>query len=262
MGRVALEVEYDGTAFFGWQTQTGRRTVQSELEAALCRVADEPVGAHAAGRTDTGVHAAGQVVHFDARATRSQRQWVLGLNSALPDDLAVRGAVPVPSHFDARRSALARCYHYLIHQGIARSPLLQRRSWWISDALEVEPMRAAAGALIGEHDFSAFRAAGCQSQSPFRAMHRIDFRTEGPLLCIEFEANAFLYHMVRNLVGTLVEIGRGRRPPEWVSELLETRDRTLAAMTAPAAGLTLAAVTYPPEFPLPVAPARDWLAFV
>jgi tRNA pseudouridine38-40 synthase len=261
MARVALEVEYDGTAFFGWQTQADQRTVQAELEAALRRVADEPVSVHAAGRTDTGVHAAGQVVHFDTRATRSERQWVLGLNSLLPDDLAVRSAVGVPLHFDARRSALARCYCYLIHQGTARGPLLRRRCWWIADELGVEPMRQAAASLIGEHDFSAFRAAGCQSRSPFRAMHRIDFRSQGPLLCIEFVANAFLYHMVRNLVGTLVEIGRGRQRPEWARELLAARDRAQAAMTAPAAGLTLAAVKYPSEFPLPIAPARDWLAF-
>lgn len=260
MARIALELEYDGTEFFGWQTQASQRTVQAVLENALARVADEPVIAHAAGRTDTGVHAAGQIVHFDTRAARSSRQWVLGLNSQLPDDVAVRAATVVPDHFDARRSAISRCYRYLVHENTARAPLLRRRTWWISETLDAERMRAAAAAWIGEHDFSAFRAAGCQSRSPFRLMHSIEIRSHGALISFEFTANAFLYHMVRNLVGTLVEIGRGRQRPAWAAELLLARDRTQAAMTAPSAGLTLVRVTYPGEFSLPVVPVRDWLA--
>lgn len=260
MARIALELEYDGTDFFGWQTQAAQRTVQAVLEAALAQVAAEPVTAHAAGRTDTGVHAAGQVVHFDTRAARSPRQWVLGLNSVLPGDVAVRSATPVPAHFDARRSALARRYRYLVHNGATRAPLLARRSWWVAEPLAVAPMTEAAASWVGEHDFSAFRAAACQSRSPFRLMQSIEIRARGALIAFDFTANAFLYHMVRNLVGTLVEIGRGRQPAHWAAALLHARDRTLAAMTAPAAGLTLAAVAYPEEFQLPATPARDWLA--
>jgi len=259
MPRIALELEYDGTDFFGWQTQAAQRTVQAVLEAALARIANEPVTAHAAGRTDAGVHAAGQVVHFDTNAVRDARQWILGLNTLLPDDVAVRSAVQVPDEFDARRSAVARRYRYLVHEGTARAPLLRRRSWWIAQALDTERMREAAVALVGEHDFSAFRAAGCQSQSPFRLLQRAEVRRLGPLIVFEFTANAFLYHMVRNLVGTLVEIGRGRQSPAWAVELLQARDRALAGMTAPPQGLTLAEVSYPDRFGLPRA-ARDWPA--
>ena len=262
MGRIALVVEYDGTEFFGWQSQGAQRTVQGVLEDALGRVADEPVTAHVAGRTDTGVHAAGQVVHFDTRAARTERQWVLGLNSLLPSDVAVRSAMPVPAHFDARRSALARRYLYLIQTGTARAPLLRRRSWWVSESLDAASMQSAAAAWIGEHDFSSFRAAGCQSRSPFRRMDRIEIRTRGSLIGCDFTANAFLYHMVRNLVGTLVEIGQGRRSADWAAQLLHDRDRTQAGMTAPAAGLTLVAVDYGPELALPATGQRDWLTLV
>jgi len=256
MTRIALGLEYDGTDFVGWQLQRDGRTVQGEVERAVASVAGSAVVVHGSGRTDTGVHADGQVVHFDTAASRTPRQWVLGINANLPPDIAAQWAQPVSSAFDARRAALWRRYRYSILQQPVRSARWRRRTWWVREPLDRARMTQATIAWLGENDFSAFRAAGCQSHSPMRRMISIALQHRPPLLDIEFQANAFLQHMVRNLVGALVEIGRGRRPPAWAAELLQGRDRTLAAMTAPPQGLTLAAIGYPEDFGLAAAAQR------
>lgn len=251
MARVALGLEYDGTDFVGWQEQRNGRSVQGTLAAAVTAVANEAITIHGAGRTDAGVHAGGQVVHFDTHATRSARQWVLGVNSNLPDDIAVLWARDVDAEFDARRSALWRLYRYEVLQRETRSALARRRSWWVREPLDHAAMTAAAVAWLGENDFSAFRAAGCQSRSPMRRLLSVGVRAEGSVLTLDFRANAFLHHMVRNLVGVLVDIGRGSAPAEWASELMRKRDRRLGGVTAPPQGLTLVYVHYPERYGLP-----------
>lgn len=256
MPRVALGVEYDGGEFVGWQAQRDARSVQSVLAEAVGRVAAEPVVVHGAGRTDAGVHALQQVVHFDTRAVRTPRQWVLGINSNLPRDVRVHWAKAVEPEFDARRSATARRYRYLILVSPTESALLRRRVWWLRGELDCSAMSRAALGLLGEHDFSAFRAAGCQSRTPMRFLASVAVRREPPLVAIEFVANAFLHHMVRNLVGVLVEIGSHREPVGWAAALLAGRDRKAAAVTAPAQGLTLVDVAYPARLGIPA--AREW----
>jgi tRNA pseudouridine38-40 synthase len=255
MPRVALGIEYDGADFVGWQIQKTGRSVQETLAAAVAAVAAQPVRIHAAGRTDTGVHASGQVVHFDADVERSPRQWALGINANLPGDVAVRWAQPVPDDFDARRSALARCYRYSILVAPTRPALCRRRVWWLHEALDCAAMTRASLPLIGEHDFSAFRASNCQSVSPVRRLERIGIQRRDGGIELEFVANAFLYRMVRNLVGLLVEIGRGRAEPPWARAVLAGRDRARGAQTAPAQGLTFVDVAYPERFRLPVGTA-------
>jgi tRNA pseudouridine38-40 synthase len=254
MPRLALACEYDGTDFVGWQTQANGRSVQASLSQAVSAVADEPVEVHGAGRTDAGVHAAFQVAHCDTAASRNPRQWLLGINSNLPDDIAVHWLGAVPPDFDARRSALWREYAYRVQVQATRPARERRAVWWLREDLDPAAMTAAASAWLGELDFSAFRAANCQSTTPMRHMLRIGVARQGNLIELRFRANAFLYHMVRNLVGTLVAIGRGEASADWGRRLIEGRDRTLAAMTAPAHGLTLEAVAYPERFGLPVAP--------
>lgn len=251
MPRLALGVEYDGTDFVGWQYQDNGRSVQAALSDAVASVADEPVDLHAAGRTDAGVHALGQVVHFDTRAERDARQWRLGINSRLPPDVAVQWARRVDDRFDARRSALSRCYRYQLFCGDSRPALGRRFVWWQPRDLDPGRIAAAATLCLGERDFSAFRAANCQSSSAMRDMMGVSVARDGPLVVLEFTANAFLYHMVRNLVGTLVEIGQGKVPPMRMAELLEARDRTKAAATAPACGLSLVEVRYDERYALP-----------
>jgi tRNA pseudouridine38-40 synthase len=259
MARVALGVEYDGGGFVGWQTQRTGRSVQSVLTEAVSRVAARRVELQGAGRTDAGVHAVQQVVHFDTEAARRPRQWVLGINSNLPADVRVHWAKPVEPEFDARRSATARRYRYLILCAPTASALLRARVWWLRGELDGAAMSRAALAWLGEQDFSAFRAAGCQSRTPMRFLASVSIARRPPLVALEFVANAFLHHMVRNLVGTLAEIGSGRAPPAWAGELLAGKDRRASAMTAPSQGLTLVDVSYPARFEIP--PARDeaWL---
>jgi len=246
-----MAVEYDGTDFVGWQAQRNGRSVQSTLTEAVCRVAGEAVVLHAAGRTDAGVHAQGQVVHFDSRARRLPRQWQLGINSNLPADIAVEWVSEVPDDFDARGSATFRRYRYCIEQAPRRPVLSRRYVWWLRDSLSCAAMTAAAVHWLGEQDFSAFRAAQCQSSTPNRYLSKVQVRRDGPRISLEFTANAFLYHMVRNLVGTLAAIGSGRAEPAWAGQLLAARDRTRAPATAPARGLTLVEVGYPARFGLP-----------
>jgi tRNA pseudouridine38-40 synthase len=253
MPRLAIGLEYDGTDFCGWQRQEHAHSIQAAVEAAISRVADEPVIVSAAGRTDAGVHAAGQVAHFDTHAERSPRSWVLGANSNLPPSISVTWAQAVPDRFDARYSAVARTYHYLILNQPARSALHHHRAWWLFGKLDVEAMQAGASLLLGEHDFSAFRAAQCQARTPVRELRRLDVRRAGSFVVIECSANAFLHHMVRNIVGSLVRIGRGEVGPEWLRSVLESRDRRAAGMTAAAQGLFLTCVHYAQDFAIPVA---------
>jgi tRNA pseudouridine38-40 synthase len=225
--------------------------VQRCVELALSRVADHPVSLVAAGRTDAGVHALGQVAHFETSATRSPRAWVLGANGELPDDASIVWAHPVPQHFHARYSAQARTYRYVILNRSVRSALAHGRAALVHRPLDVERMRVAAASLTGEHDFTAFRAAECQARSPVRRMEQLTVARFGDWVTIDATANAFLHHMVRNLAGLLITIGTGAAAPEWALEVLNGRDRTRAAPTAAADGLYLYRVTYPPAFGLP-----------
>jgi tRNA pseudouridine38-40 synthase len=252
--RIALGLEYDGAAYSGWQAQRTLRTVQQVTERALSSVAAEPVSLVAAGRTDAGVHAAGQVAHFDTSARRTMRAWVLGTNSALPEDVGVAWAVPVPGHFHARYCAEARTYRYVIGNRMARPALSARRAAWVWRALDAARMAEAAAFLIGEHDFSAFRSTECQAKSPVRRLQRLTVVRHGDWVVIEATANAFLHHMMRNIAGLLVAVGKGEAPPAWAREVLAGRDRTRSAATAPAAGLYLWEVRYPAAFVLPPPP--------
>ncbi len=249
--RIAMGIEYDGTGYNGWQRQKSGTGVQELVERALAAVADEPVETVCAGRTDAGVHAAAQVVHFDSDASRTGRNWVLGTNSHLPPDINALWALPVGGDFHARYSAIARRYRYRILNRLTRSALYRHRAWWLHRPLDLAPMREAARALVGEHDFSAFRAAGCQAATPNRRVTAVEIERQRDWVTVTIEANAFLQHMVRNIVGLLAAVGSGERPPEWAREVLESRDRREGAMTAPAHGLTLIAVAYPERFGLP-----------
>ncbi|MDH5311394.1 MAG: tRNA pseudouridine(38-40) synthase TruA [Gammaproteobacteria bacterium] len=257
--RIAIGIEYDGTGYNGWQRQKSGTGVQEILEDALGRVADHPLEVVCAGRTDTGVHATGQVAHFDTTAERTTRSWLLGANSNLPDDVNLTWARPVPENFHARYSAVARTYRYLILNRLNRSSLYRRRAWWVHDHLDVARMQAAADLLLGERDFSAFRAAGCQARTATRELRRLDVRRNGDWLALTVTANAFLQHMVRNLAGTLVAVGSGEREPDWARFVLESGDRTLAGVAAPAHGLTLVRVDYPGELGLPSPDVPDLL---
>lgn len=251
MWRYALGLEYDGSRYHGWQRQKQARSIQATLNQALSAVADQPLESVAAGRTDAGVHASGQVVHFDSPVARAPRAWLLGANSNLPADMNVLWVLPVPAAFHARYSARARTYRYVILNRPVRSALARRRAWWVRGALDRVRMAAAARHLVGRHDFSAFRASACQSKSPVRDVRRLQVKQIGDRILIECEANAFLHHMVRNIAGSLVQVGLGEQQPRWLAELLLSRDRRLAGVTAPPWGLFLTHVSYPAEFALP-----------
>lgn len=255
MPRFALGLEYDGTDFIGWQIQPAGRSVEGALAAAVSFVAGEPIGVRGAGRTDAGVHALQQVAHFDTSVVRTPRQWLLGINSNLPPDVALRWVEEVPADFDARRSAVSRRYRYTILQQAFRPALLRQRAWWLRQPLDHAAMTTAATSWLGEHDFSAFRGAGCQAKSPRRRLLSVAIakhtRGEGSLFTFEFTANAFLLHMVRNLVGTLVAIGSGELTPAAAAAILECRDRRQAGVTAPPEGLALVEVLYAARFGLP-----------
>lgn len=251
--RIALGVEYDGSVFHGWQTQLDPAlpTVQETLEAALSQVAAQPVFVHCAGRTDTGVHASGQVVHFETSSVRQLKAWVLGANTALKRKVAVRWAREVPADFHARFSAYSRRYRYTVCDDPIRPALLANVVTSHAQRLDAELMHAAGQYLLGELDFSAYRGASCQSNSPMRCVTELTVRRHGGLVVMDIEANAFLLHMVRNIMGVLLVIGEGRAPPEWARQVLEGRDRTKAAKTAPPTGLSLIKVRYPARFGLP-----------
>ncbi|MCU0753723.1 MAG: tRNA pseudouridine(38-40) synthase TruA [Xanthomonadales bacterium] len=249
--RMALTVEYDGSAYLGWQAQQDGPTVQSVLTPAVAFVADHALTLTASGRTDTGVHAAAQVVHFDTSALRPPRAWMLGVTTRLPADVAVVDAREVAADFHAQKSAVARRYRYSLLCRPVRPALLRTTRAWERALPEVAAMRAAAAVLLGEHDFTSFRAVQCQSKSPWRRMDAIDIRSEGAELHFEFEANAFLHHQIRNLVGSLLLVGRGERPVEWIAEVLAARDRRRAGPTAPPGGLCYLGPRYPPQCGFP-----------
>ncbi len=254
--RLALCVEYDGSAFNGWQAQLSPRlaTVQESLERALSSIAAHPVKLHCAGRTDAGVHGSGQIVHFDTSAVRPLKAWVAGANSMLGPHCAVKWAHPVPDTFHARFSALSRRYRYCIHNTRVRPALLASFVTSHRQPLDAAAMHAAGQYLLGEHDFTSFRGSACQSRTPMRRVLALSVTRHGAYVLIDIEANAFLLHMVRNITGVLMQIGEGRQPPAWAGELLQLRDRTQAAVTAPPNGLCLYQVRYPEHFGLPAAP--------
>jgi tRNA pseudouridine38-40 synthase len=249
--RIALGVEYDGTDFLGWQRLSHGATVQGAVEHALSRVAAQPVAVTCAGRTDAGVHGRCQVVHFDTAVERDLRGWVLGACSNLPTSVAVLWAQPVPDTFHARFSARSRRYRYTLLNRPVRAALDARYVTWERQPLDADAMHAAAQVLVGEHDFSAFRAVSCQAAHPRRCILAVSVCREGAQVVVEVEANAFLHHMVRNIVGSLLPVGRGERPVAWLGELLAGRDRTVAGPTAPSSGLVFIGPRYEAHWGLP-----------
>ena len=250
--RVALGVEYHGSSYNGWQSQPHESiTVQSTLEAALSQVAASPIRVFCAGRTDAGVHATGQVVHFDTPEPRSLKAWVRGTNTHLPPSVRVRWAVYVSDEFHARFSAMARRYVYVIDNTPIRSAIMYDHLSLEQRPLDVERMREAAAYLVGEHDFSSYRTVKCQAKSPIKTVHHLKLERRGRLISIDIKANAFLHHMVRNVAGVLMAVGMGKAEPIWAKEVLEAKDRTLGGVTAPPQGLYLVEVDYPEEFQLP-----------
>ena len=257
--RIALGLEYDGSAFCGWQTQPSGCGVQDHLEAALARFTQERAETTAAGRTDAGVHAAAQVVHFDTRVERQPYSWVRGTNTHLDRGARVLWATPVPDDFHARYSARSRTYRYLLLNAPVAPAVLRGRVGWHHRPLDAALMDRAAQCLVGEHDFSAFRDAECQAKSPVRHLGRVSVRRRGNLVAFTLNANAFLHHMVRNLVGAMVYVGDGRKPPGWMAELLQGRDRSVAAPTFAPDGLYLSGIEYDPAFRLPPFPDHPLL---
>jgi len=249
--RIAVAVRYDGSAYHGWQYQENVITVQHVLERALSNVANHPVSVTCAGRTDAGVHATGQVVHFDTNVYRSERSWTFGANSNLPSDVSVLWAKKVSNDFHARFSATARTYRYVLLNQDVRPGILRKAVGWHFRHVDADAMHEAAQALLGEHDFSAFQGSGCQAKHPVRTMHEISVIRKGRMVIFEIKANAFLLHMVRNLVGTLIEIGEGLKPVSWMSEVLQSKDRKSAGVTIMPNGLYLVTVDYPETFELP-----------
>jgi tRNA pseudouridine38-40 synthase len=254
MPRIALGIEYDGSAYAGWQAQTHASGVQTAVEAAVSFVADQPTKVICAGRTDTGVHACMQVVHFDAIVTRDERAWVMGANTNLAESISVLWAREVSDDFHARFGALTRSYRYVILNRKPRPSLLHERVCWMREPLDAERMHIAAQALVGTHDFSSYRAAECQSPTPIRKLQRIQVTRINEYVVIDVTANAFLHHMVRNIAGVLIAVGRGRQGINWPAELLQIRDRAQGGVTASASGLYLFAVSYPAQFAVPSGP--------
>lgn len=249
--RIALAIEYAGDGFCGWQSQSSQCGVQDALERALGEIAGERTATVAAGRTDAGVHATSQIVHFDTDKARPLTAWVRGVNALLPPNAAVLWARAVADDFHARFAAIARHYTYLLLARAERPALLAKRVGWYHASLDVDAMRIAAAELVGRHDFSSFRAAECQARSPVKTLTRIEIGAQGSLIRFDFSADAFLHHMLRNIVGSLVYVGSGRRPPSWIAELLAARDRTQGAPTFAADGLYFVGADYPPRFDLP-----------
>jgi len=253
--RIALGIEYNGRDFYGWQFQPNLPTIQGCLETAIGHVANEPVRLYCAGRTDANVHATGQVIHFDTRAKRHIDAWIWGTNAHLPPSIVVRWARHVDYHFHARFSATARRYRYVIYNHPIRPAILATRASWYYYPLDVEKMQAAAPYLLGERDFSSFRSSQCNSRTPMRNVTEVTFTRRGDYIVLEIEANAFLHHMVRNIVGSMLKIGSGLKKPEWMQELMEAKSRRVAAETASPDGLYLTKVTYPEPYIFPLADA-------
>lgn len=249
--RLAAIVEYDGTGFCGWQYQESVRTIQAELEKAISNVADSSVRIITAGRTDAGVHATGQVIHFDVEVNRDNNAWLRGMNSNLPADVVIHWVNQVADDFHARFDATGRHYHYVILNRRTRPTFLAKKVSWDYRELDVERMQAAARFLEGEHDFSSFRAVACQAKSPVRDLRQLKISTRGDYIVLHVYANAFLHHMVRNLAGVLMTIGAGEQEPEWAKSVLAARDRTQGGLTAPPDGLYLTTVEYPEASAIP-----------
>lgn len=257
--RIACGVEFDGSRFYGWQTQDGVRTVQETIEKAVSKVADHAVDVVAAGRTDAGVHGRGMVFHFDTEAVRSPRAWVMGSNNHLPDDVSLLWAMPVEDEFHARFGARGRAYRYEILNRGSRSPLMHKRATWLPRPLDMERMQAAGNYLLGKHDFTSLRTVHCQAKSPVRTLRRLQVTREGNLLHIDVAADGFLHHMVRNIAGVLMAVGYGDREPEWAKEVLDARDRRLGGVTAPAEGLYFMQVDYDACFNIPAVTAASYV---
>jgi tRNA pseudouridine38-40 synthase len=255
--RIALGIEYDGHDFYGWQFQENLITVQSCLEAALTKIAAEKISLRCAGRTDAGVHAIGQVVHFDTQAVRDARAWTFGTRTVLPPTIGVRWSMPVDDKFHAQYSAQSRTYRYIIYNNKIRSAILTARATSYPYLLDIERMQKAADYLLGKHDFSSFRAAQCQSKTPVRTIHFINISRQNDFVVIDIKANAFLQHMVRNIAGILMRAGCGKIAPEYMGEILEARDRRKAFETAPPNGLYLVSVGYPDPYTFPVTPSSS-----
>lgn len=255
MTRWAAGVEYLGTRYCGWQWQVSAASVQQEVERVLGKVADHPVKVTAAGRTDAGVHALNQVIHFDSEAARAPHAWLLGANSQLPRDISLRWVQATDPEFHARYKATARSYRYVMWSSRARSALLEGRVTWLVGTLDAAAMHRAAQVLVGDHDFSAFRDADCQSSTPMRNLHSISVRQQGDFTVLDVKANAFLHHMVRNIAGVLMAIGQGKQPEGWAQTVLQSRSRAQGGVTAEAGGLCFIGPEYPERFGLPAVPA-------
>lgn len=251
MIKIALGIEYQGTQYCGYQRQLDCPTVQGNLEQALSSIANEPIALTCAGRTDTGVHAVGQVVHFETKAKRQLKAWIQGANTKLPLDIRISWAKEVAEDFHARFSAGSRQYRYVIYNRRVNSAVLANRVTWIYSHLDVEKMHEGAQALLGHHDFSSFRASGCQASNALRTVESVSVSRKGDFVFIDIQANAFLHHMVRNIAGTLFQIGLSEKPVEWVAELLALMDRTKAAATGPATGLYFVNAFYPEQYGIP-----------
>ncbi len=250
--RIALGIEYDGSAFHGWQFQShDPATVQQQLETALSRIAAQPIRTICAGRTDAGVHATAQVVHFNTTSVRDNRAWVLGTNTQLPPEIRVCWAKTVTEEFHARFSATGRHYTYVIANRSVRPAIMSRQLSWQCLPLNVEKMQQGAAFLVGKHDFTSYRAVHCQAKNPVRTIHQLEIQRRGELVIINIHANAFLHHMVRNIAGVLMTIGSGKESPEWAKQVLDVRDRRQGGVTAPPHGLYLVGIDYPEHFKLP-----------
>ena len=252
--RIVALLEYDGAAFHGWQLQEGVRTVQQVVEQAFSRVADHELRVITAGRTDTGVHACAQVIHFDSSAPRSERSWLRGANANLPGDVAIRWVGRRDQEFHARFRATGRRYRYVILNRPQRPGLVRGRVTWDYRPLDVALMQQAAAGLLGRHDFSSYRAVQCQAKSPIRELRQLEVSRRGDFIFVDAYADAFLHHMVRNLAGVLMSIGAGEHSPDWARQILQARDRTLGGVTAPPDGLYLTEVEYPEVFDIPCLP--------
>ncbi len=259
--RIVASVEYHGTDFDGWQKQDQGRTIQQCVELAFSKVADHSVSVQCAGRTDSGVHAVEQIIHFDTESFRENHSWVFGVNSILPDDINLNWVKQVDSEFHARFSALSRYYRYIILNRVTRSALLKDFTAWEVHSLNEEDMSEAANYLIGKHDFTSFRATSCQSKTPIRHVRNLTVQRRGDFIFIDIQANAFLHHMVRNIAGVLIQIGSKKYPVEWAEDVLNARDRAKGGITAPASGLYLMKVQYPDKFNLPLCDTENFENF-
>lgn len=259
MQRIALGIEYDGSRYSGWQKQTKAPSIQATLEDALTKVANEAINVYCAGRTDAGVHAYGQVIHFDTWSQRNHLAWVRGVNTYLPKDVRVLWCKVVPNEFDARRSALSRQYRYVIYNREISPGIMHQGKTWVFAKLNAQVMQNALNYLVGEHDFTSFRAAECQAKTAVRRISHVEVQQINDYIIISITANAFLHHMVRNIVGTLVQIGKGKYAPQWMETVLKAKDRRQAGMTAPPNGLYLERVSYDDKFNLPSQNPPPWI---